>query len=94
MERNCSGETNSSSDSQEIPCILWNPKVHYRIRNSPLSWASSTQFVPAQCTSWHILVQNPFYGYVFQVVSFIQVAHQNPVYHLSSSLYVLLAPII
>ena len=28
-------EANRSSSSQEIPRILWNTKIHYRINNSP-----------------------------------------------------------
>jgi hypothetical protein len=35
MEKSPSREANRFAASQEIPSILWNPKVHYRSHNSP-----------------------------------------------------------
>jgi hypothetical protein len=49
-ERSPSWETNRFSASQEIPYILWNPKIHYH--QLYLFWDSSIQYIPAQPTSW------------------------------------------
>jgi len=34
MEKNHSSEATSHSASQEMPCVLWNPNVRYRIQKS------------------------------------------------------------
>jgi len=49
MQQSPSWETNRFSASQEIPRIVRNPKVHYRIHKYPPPvpvWASLIQSVP------------------------------------------------
>ena len=55
MEQSPSWEANWFSASQEIPCILWNPKVQYRSHKSPPSVPIPSQLDPMHTPTSHFL---------------------------------------
>ena len=59
MEQSPFWEANRFSASQEIPCILFNSKVHYHIHKCPplsLSLVSSIQPIPLHLTYWRSIL--------------------------------------
>ena len=83
MEQSPSWEATQFAASQEIPHILWNLKVPYRIHKSPPPVPTLSQLDPVHTPTSHFLkiqLQTPIYAWVSQVVFFFRFPHQNPVY--------------
>jgi hypothetical protein len=55
MEQSPSWEANRFAASQEIPRILWNPKVHYRFHNFPPPVPILSQLIPVHTPTSYFL---------------------------------------
>ena len=96
MEQRPSWDADRSLASQEIPRILWNPKVHYHIYKSSLPVPMLSKFdavLAAHSTPLRsILILSSHHASLFQVVFFRQVSALKPCMHFYSFPYVLHAP--
>jgi hypothetical protein len=81
MEQRTSWEANRFSASQEIPQILWNPKIHYRIHKCTPPVSILSQVVPVHNphpTSWRFILILSSHLRLGLPSGFFP--HQNPVY--------------
>ena len=81
MEHSPNWEPNWFSASQEVSCVLWNPKVHYCIRHPSLFWARSIQSMPpSHFLKSHFKIIFPFMPGSCKWSLSLRFLRQNPVY--------------
>jgi len=91
MEQSPSWEGNQFSASQEMPCILWNQKVHYRIHKCPppvpiLSPLDPVYIATSHFLNMHLYIILPSTPGSPNWTLTLGFPHQNPVYTIPHSI--------